>query len=47
MSTEKYIVRLNDEERQEFQTIVKKQKGSSQKVNRAIALFHADANGSG
>jgi len=39
------LIRLNDEERQELQTIVKKQKGSSQKVNRAIALFHADANG--
>jgi hypothetical protein len=45
MNTEKYIVRLNDEERQELQTIVKKRKGSSQKVNRAIALLHADANG--
>ena len=45
MNTEKYIVRLNDEERQELQTIVKTLKGSSQKVNRAIALLHADANG--
>ena len=45
MNTEKYIVRLNDEERQELQGIVKKLKGSSQKVNRAIALLHADANG--
>jgi hypothetical protein len=45
MNTEKYIVRLSDEERQELQTIVKKLKGTSQKVNRALALLHADANG--
>lgn len=45
MNTEKYIVRLNDEERQELQTIVKKLKGTSQKVNRALALLHADADG--
>jgi len=45
MNTEKYIVRLSDEERQELETIVKKLKGTSQKVNRALALLHADANG--
>ena len=45
MNTEKYIVRLNDEECQGLQTIVKKLKGLSQKVTRAIALLHADANG--
>ncbi|MCL2118436.1 MAG: hypothetical protein FWH27_08435 [Planctomycetaceae bacterium] len=45
MNTEKSIVRLSDEERQELQSIVKKLKGTSQKVNRAIALLHADANG--
>jgi biotin operon repressor len=45
MNTEKYIVRLSDAERQELTTIVKKLKGTSQKVNRALALLHADANG--
>ncbi len=45
MNTEKYIVRLSEEERLELQTIVKKLKGTSQKVNRAIALLHADADG--
>ena len=43
MNTEKSIVRLSDEERQELQSIVKKLKGTSQKANRAIALLHADA----
>jgi hypothetical protein len=42
MNTEKYIVRLCDEERQELHTIVKKQKGSSQKINRATVLLQAD-----
>jgi DNA-binding Lrp family transcriptional regulator len=45
MNTEKYIVRLTDEERLELQNIVKKLKGSSQKVKRANILLHADANG--
>ena len=45
MNTEKYIVRLGDEERQKLEIIVKKLKGTSQKVNRALALLHADANG--
>ena len=45
MNTEKYIVRLSSEERQELEKIVKKLKGTSQKVNRALALLHADANG--
>ena len=45
MNTEKYIVRLSLEERQELETIIKKLKGTSQKVNRALALLHADANG--
>lgn len=45
MNTEKYIVRLSDEERHELQTIVKKLKGTSQKVTRALALLHADADG--
>ena len=45
MNTEKYIVRLTDEERQELAIIVKKLKGTSQKVNRALTLLHADVNG--
>ena len=45
MNTEKYIVRLFDEERQTLETIVTKLKGTSQKVKRAIVLLKADANG--
>ena len=45
MNTEKYIIHLSDEERQELETVIKKLKGTSQKVNRAMALLHADANG--
>lgn len=41
----KYIVRLTDEERQTLQTVVKKLKGSSQKVRRAQILLKADADG--
>jgi Homeodomain-like domain len=41
----KYIVRLTDEERLELQEVVKKLKGSSQKVRRAQVLLKADANG--
>lgn len=41
----KYIVRLSDEERQVCQEVVKKQKGSSQKVRRAHILLQADADG--
>jgi len=45
MNTEKYIVRLSDVERQELETIVKKRKGTSQKVKRAIVLLKADVDG--
>jgi hypothetical protein len=41
----KYIVRLTDEERVELQAVVKKLKGSSQKVRRTQVLLKADANG--
>ena len=41
----KYIVRLNDEERQELVTVITKLKGTSQKVRRAQILLKADANG--
>ena len=45
MNTEKYIVRLTDDERQQLEAIVKKLKGTSQKVKRAIVLLKADADG--
>ena len=41
----KYIVRLTDEERQKLQEVIKKLKGSSQKVRRAQILLKADADG--
>ena len=41
----KYVVRLSDEERQVCQEVVKKLKGSSQKVRRAQILLQADADG--
>jgi hypothetical protein len=43
----KYIVRLSDAEREELKTIVKKLKGSSQKVRRAQILLKADVRGPG
>jgi hypothetical protein len=41
----KYIVRLTDEERLELGEVVKKLKGTSQKVRRAQVLLKADADG--
>lgn len=41
----KYVVRLSDEERQVCREVVKKLKGSSQKVRRAQILLQADADG--
>ncbi len=41
----KYIVRLSEEERSLLQDIVKKLKGTSQKVRRANILLKADADG--
>lgn len=41
----KYIVRLSDEERQVCENVVKKLKGTSQKVRRAQILLKADADG--
>ena len=41
----KYIVRLMDEERDTLSYVVKKLKGSSQKVRRAQILLKADADG--
>jgi hypothetical protein len=43
----KYIVRLMDEERNGCHAIVKKRKGSSEKVRRAQILLKADADGPG
>ncbi len=41
----KYIVRLTDEERQTCTDVIKKLKGTSQKVRRAQILLKADAHG--
>ena len=41
----KYIVRLTDEERHVLRDVVKKLKGTSQKVRRAHVLLKADADG--
>ncbi len=41
----KYIVRLTDEERGVLEEVVKKLKGTGQKVRRAQILLKADANG--
>src|ERR1022692_4524926 len=43
----KYIVRLSDAERATLTEVVKKLKGSSQKVRRAQVLLKADAEGPG
>ena len=41
----KYIVRLTPDERRQLQAVIKKLKGSSQKVRRAQILLKADADG--
>jgi hypothetical protein len=41
----KYIVRLSEQERNELVEVVKKPKGTSQKVRRAQILLKADAGG--
>lgn len=41
----KYIVRLTDEERKTLREVIRKLKGSSQKVRRAQILLKADADG--
>lgn len=40
-----YVVRLTDQERAELQSVVKKLKGTGQKVRRAQILVKADADG--
>jgi Homeodomain-like domain len=42
-----YVVRLTDQERDELQDVVKKLKGTGQKVRRAQILLKADINGPG
>ena len=42
----KYIVRLTEEEQNELREVIKKLKGSSQKVRRAQILLKADIEGS-
>jgi hypothetical protein len=41
----KYVVRLTEEERGELQEVIRKLKGTSQKVRRAQILLKADADG--
>jgi len=41
----KYVVRLTDEERGELQGVIRKLKGTGQKVRRAQMLLKADADG--
>src|SRR6266702_6636842 len=41
----KYIVRLTDSERETLRDVIKRLKGSSQKVRRAQILLKADADG--
>ncbi|MBA3312537.1 MAG: hypothetical protein H0T47_04480, partial [Planctomycetaceae bacterium] len=41
----KYVVRLTDQERNELLTVIRKLKGTSQKVRRAQVLLKADADG--
>lgn len=40
-----YVVRLTDQERDELQTVIKKLKGTGQKVRRAQILLKSDADG--
>lgn len=41
----KYVVRLTDQERSELQGVIKRLKGTGQKVRRAQILLKADADG--
>ena len=41
----KYVVRLTEEERSELQEVIRKLKGTSQRVRRAQILLKADADG--
>ena len=41
----RYVVRLTDQERDELRSVIKKLKGTGQKVRRAQILLKADADG--
>jgi|SRR5579862_4776944 Homeodomain-like domain len=41
----RYVVRLTNQERDELRSVIKKLKGTAQKVRRAHILLKADANG--
>ena len=41
----RYVVRLTDQERSELQDVIKKLKGTGEKVRRAQILLKADADG--
>src|SRR5260370_15367843 len=41
----RYVVRLTDQERDELESVIKKLKGTGQKVRRAQILLKADADG--
>jgi hypothetical protein len=43
----KYIVRLTDEERAVCEATVKKEKGKSEKLRRAVIMLKADVDGPG
>ena len=45
MMQKKYIVRLSKDERSQLQEVIKKLKGTSQRVRRAQILLKADADG--
>ena len=45
MPTTKYIVRLDDAEREFLESVVRKGKGSAFKIRRAQILLHSDVNG--
>lgn len=46
MPTTKYIVRLDEEEREFLESVVRKGKGGAFKIRRAQILLHSDVNGS-
>ena len=43
----RYIVRLTEEGRETYRDVIRRLKGSSERVRRAQVLFHADADGPG
>jgi len=45
MPTTKYLVRLNEQERDLLESVVRKGKGGAFKIRRAQILLHSDVNG--